>query len=56
MERDYVEHVDENGEILKIRLNISNTKLDEETQEEFLFRRKFMKQEVKRYLKGRRIA
>lgn len=53
---EYVEHTDSKGKILKIRMNVSNTKLKEETQEEFIFRRAFMKQEVKNHLKGRRIA
>jgi len=53
---EYVEHTNDKGEILKIRMSISNTKLEEETQEEFVFRRAFMKQEVKNHLKGRRIA
>tara|TARA_R100001463_G_scaffold26997_7_gene62878 strand:+ start:1447 stop:1611 length:165 start_codon:yes stop_codon:yes gene_type:complete len=52
---EYVEHTNDEGEILKIRMSISNTRLEEETREEFVFRRAFMKQEVKKYLKGRRI-
>jgi|TARA_R110000824_G_scaffold139228_1_gene304247 hypothetical protein len=53
---EYFEHTNSNGEILKIKLSLSNTKLEGETREEFVFRRAFMKQEVKNHLKGRRIA
>jgi len=52
---EYMEHVNDAGEIVKIRMSFSNARLDGESREEYVFRRAFMKQEIKNYKKGRLI-
>lgn len=51
----YIEHVNNEGEILKIRMSFSNGRLEGETREEYLFRRSFMREQIKGYKKGKRI-
>ena len=52
---DYIEHVNDSGDIIKVRMSFSNGRLEGETREEYLFRRNFMKEQIKKYKKGRRI-
>ena len=52
---EYIEHVNDAGKILKVRMSFSNGRLEGETREEYLFRRSFMKEQIKQYKKGKRI-
>lgn len=47
-----LEHVAEDGSILNIRVTMHPARLDEETFEEFKFRRALIKEEVRRYKRG----
>jgi len=49
----YIEHVNNDGNIIKVRMSFSNGRLEGETREEYLFRRSFMKEQIKQYKKGR---
>lgn len=51
----YIEHVNEKGEILKVRMSFSNGRLEGETREEYVFRRAYMREQIKNYKKGRLI-
>jgi hypothetical protein len=51
----YIEHVNDDGDIIKVRMSFSNERLEGETRQEYLFRRSFMKEQVKQYKKGKRV-
>lgn len=51
----YIEHVNDEGDIIKVRMSFSNGRLEGETREEYVFRRAYMREQIKEYKKGRRI-
>lgn len=51
----YIEHVNSEGDIIKVRMSFSNGRLEGETREEYVFRRAYMREQIKNYKKGRLI-
>ena len=51
----YIEHVNYEGDIIKVRMSFSNGRLEGETREEYVFRRAYMREQIKNYKKGRLI-